>query len=92
MAPDIDTELSNKKLAAGLAGIFLGAFGIHKFILGYNMPGLIMLLVSLVSGVVTCGLASFVMGVIGLIEAIIYLTKTPAEFRATYVDGVKEWF
>ena len=92
MAPDIDTELSNKKLAAGLTGIFLGAFGIHKFILGYNRPALIMLLVTLVGGVVTCGLASFVMGVIGLIEGIIYLTKTPEEFRATYVDGVKEWF
>jgi TM2 domain-containing membrane protein YozV len=34
MAPLSDTELSNKKLAAGLTGIFLGAFGVHKFILG----------------------------------------------------------
>ena len=51
-----------------------------------------MLLVTLVGGVLTCGLASIVMGVIGLIEGIIYLNKTPEEFRATYVDGVKEWF
>ncbi len=92
MAPLSDTELSNKKLAAGLTGIFLGAFGVHKFILGYTTPGLIMLLVSLVGGVVTCGVASFVMGVIGLIEGIIYLTKTPEEFRLTYVEGMKPWF
>ena len=87
-----DTELSNKKLAAGLTGIFLGAFGVHKFILGYTRPGIIMLVISLAGGVVTCGAASFVMGVIGLIEGIIYLTKTPDEFRDQYVVGTKEWF
>lgn len=82
------TEVSNKKLAAGLTGIFLGAFGIHKFLLGYTTPGVIMLVVTLV----TCGFGGFVMGVIGLIEGIIYLTKTPEEFKATYIDAQKEWF
>jgi len=92
MTDSQSTELSNKKLAAGLTGIFLGAFGVHKFVLGYNKPAIIMLVVSLAGGVVTCGLASFVMGVIGLIEGIIYLTKTDAEFQAQYLDGQKEWF
>ncbi len=87
-----DTELSNKKLAAGLTGIFLGAFGVHKFILGYTKAGIIMLVVSLAGGVVTCGIASFVMGVIGLIEGILYLTKTNEEFQVTYIDAVKDWF
>jgi TM2 domain-containing membrane protein YozV len=87
-----DAELSNKKLAAGLTGIFLGAFGVHKFILGYTKPAVIMLVVSLAGGVVTCGVASFVMGVIGLIEGIIYLTKTPQEFQAMYIDAEKDWF
>ena len=87
-----ETEISNKKLAAGLTGIFLGAFGVHKFILGYTKPAVIMLVVSLAGGVVTCGLASFVMGVIGLIEGIIYLTKTDAQFQALYLDGQKDWF
>ena len=81
-------EVSNKKLAAGLLGIFLGAFGIHKFVLGYTTPGVIMLVVT----VLTCGFGGFVMGVIGLIEGIIYLTKTPEEFQATYIAGRKEWF
>ena len=36
------TEVSNKKLAAGLLGILLGSFGIHKFVLGYTKAGLIM--------------------------------------------------
>ncbi|KRO93677.1 MAG: TM2 domain-containing protein [Cyanobium sp. MAG_137] len=87
-----ETEISNKKLAAGLTGIFLGAFGVHKFILGYTKPAVIMLVVSLAGGVVTCGLASFVMGVIGLIEGIIYLTKTDAQFQAQYLDGQQDWF
>jgi TM2 domain-containing membrane protein YozV len=81
-------EASNKKLAAGLSGIFLGFLGIHKFVLGYTTAGVIMLVVTLV----TCGLGGFVMGIIGLIEGIIYLTKTPEEFQALYIDGRKAWF
>ena len=82
------TEASNKKLAAGLLAIFLGSFGVHKFVLGYNTAGLIMLLVT----VLTCGIAGFVMGVIGIIEGIIYLTKTPEEFELIYIQNSKEWF
>jgi len=37
---------SSKKVAAGVFGILLGGFGVHKFILGYTTPGLIMCLVS----------------------------------------------
>jgi TM2 domain-containing membrane protein YozV len=92
MANLSETEISNRKLAAGLTGVFLGAFGVHKFVLGYTKPAIVMLVVSLAGGVVTCGLASFVMGVIGLIEGIIYLTKTTTEFEAEYLDAQKNWF
>lgn len=76
------------KLAAGLLGIFLGALGIHKFYLGYNKEGLIMLLVSLL----TCGVGATVMEIIGLIEGILYLTKTDEDFENTYVNQQKGWF
>jgi TM2 domain-containing membrane protein YozV len=76
---------SDKRIAAGLLAIFLGSLGIHKFYLGYNTAGIIMLVVSLFS----CGT---IMGVIGLIEGIIYLTRTDEQFTATYVVGKKEWF
>jgi TM2 domain-containing membrane protein YozV len=66
----------------------LGALGIHKFILGYTGAGLIMLLVT----VLTCFLAYPVMHLIGLIEGIIYLTKSDQEFVRNYVDGRREWF
>ncbi|MCP9789504.1 TM2 domain-containing protein [Cyanobium sp. Maggiore-St4-Cus] len=83
-----ETEISNKKLAAGLTGIFLGAFGVHKFILGYTKAAVIMLVVSLL----TCGVGYFVFQVIGIIEGVIYLTKSNAEFEAEYLDGQKDWF
>ena len=76
------------KIAAGVCGILLGSLGVHKFILGYTGAGLVMLLVTLL----TCGLASPVIHIIGLIEGIIYLTKSDDEFVRTYVDGRKEWF
>ena len=51
-------------------------------------PGLIMLLVT----VLTCGLGGAVMGIIGLIEGILYLTKSDQEFYETYIVGQKGWF
>src|SRR6185437_151782 len=83
---------ASNKIPAGICGIILGGLGVHKFILGYTGAGLIMLLVTLVGGLVTCGASVGVMHIIGLIEGIIYLTKTDDEFVRTYVDGRKEWF
>ena len=83
---------ADKKIAAGICGILLGCLGIHKFILGYTTEGIIMLLVSIVVGIFTCGIGASLMGIIGLIEGIIYLTKTDEEFVATYVTGKKGWF
>ena len=79
---------ADKKVAAGICGILLGALGIHKFVLGYQTEALIMLLVSVLS----CGFLSPVMGIIGLVEGIIYLTKSDDEFVATYITGTKGWF
>ena len=75
---------SEKKLVAGLLGILLGWTGAHKFILGYTKEGIIQLVVSLV----TCGF----FGIVGLIEGVIYLTKSDEEFVATYITGHKGWF
>jgi TM2 domain-containing membrane protein YozV len=89
-------DVQNKKLVAGLCGILLGAFGVHKFILGMTTPAVIMLAVSLVSvgGSFICfPIVGYVaMHTIGLIEGIIYLTKTDQEFYDTYIVGKKEWF
>lgn len=85
---DSGSGSSDKKVLAGVLAIILGGLGIHKFFLGYTTEGLIMLLVTLL----TCGLGGLVMGIIGLVEGITYLTKTDAEFTATYVHQKKGWF
>ena len=82
----------NKKVLAGVLAILLGGFGVHKFVLGYNKEGIIILVITLILGILTCGVAGWVMGVIGLIEGIIYLTKSDEEFYNTYQVGSKPWF
>lgn len=62
------------KVAAGLLGIFLGGFGVHNFYLGNTSRGLIQVLVCVIGGIVTCGLASFAMEIWGLVEGIMILT------------------
>jgi TM2 domain-containing membrane protein YozV len=76
------------KIPAGIFGILLGSMGIHKFILGYTQSGLIMLLAS----ILTCGIAGIPMHLIGIIEGIIYLTKSDEDFVRVYVEGQREWF
>ncbi|HEY4628078.1 MAG TPA: TM2 domain-containing protein [Flavobacterium sp.] len=75
----------NKKIAAGLLAILLAPFGIHKFLLGYTTEGIIWLVISLC----TCGVVT---SILGLIEGIIYLTKSDEEFYQTYQVGKKAWF
>lgn len=79
-------------VAAGLLAIFLGAFGIHKFYLGYNTAGFIMLAVTIIGGMLTFTLASWVIWVIAVIEGILYLTKSQTEFEQIYVLNKREWF
>jgi len=74
----------NKKVIAGVLAIVIGSLGIHKFILGYTKEGIIQIIIT----VVTCGIGS----IIGLIEGIIYLTKSDEEFYQTYQVGRKPWF
>ena len=78
----------NKRVISGVLAILLGPLGIHKFILGYQNEGLIMLLVS----ILTCGIGAGVMGLIGLIEGIIYLSKSDEEFYFVYQENKKSWF
>ena len=85
------SSAASKKLPAGICGILLGALGIHKFLLGYTKEGIIMLLVTIL-GAVLMGLGPALMGLFGIIEGIIYLTKSDDEFVSTYVSGRKGWF
>ncbi len=61
------------KLVAGLLAIFLGTLGIHNFYLGYTGKAVAQLLVSLIGGIVTCGIATVAIEIWALIEGIMLL-------------------
>lgn len=75
---------ADKKVIAGVLGILVGGFGIHKFVLGYTTEGIITIVIT----ILTCGIGH----IIGLVEGIIYLTKSDEEFVQTYIQGKKGWF
>lgn len=80
----VPEDTANKKMVAGLLGILLGGLGVHKFYLGFTSTGVIQLILS----IFTCGLV----GWLGIIEGIIYLTKSDEDFHREYVVNEKQWF
>jgi len=86
----------NKKLLAGILGIVFGWVGVHKFILGYTKEGTIMAILGVLGIIGSCFLIGYLLllplWIIGLIEGIIYLTKSDEEFYNTYQVGKKPWF
>ncbi|AFD26595.1 TM2 domain-containing protein [Deinococcus gobiensis] len=102
-------DVAQRKLIAGLLAIFLGSLGVHKFYLGMNRPGALMLglnvgvwVLAILLGIITlavgfivtlplASLVSFVLGVLGLVEGIIYLTKSDEAFARDYLVGKKAW-
>ncbi|MGV1037571.1 MAG: NINE protein [Candidatus Nanopelagicales bacterium] len=75
--PNYDPR-AKSRMAAGLLGIFLGGFGVHRFYLGYTTIGIVQILVT----VVTCGIGA----IWGLIEGIMILAQAQS-FR-TDAQGV----
>lgn len=62
------------RVTAAVLGILLGNIGAHKFYLGQTGMGILYLLF--------CW--TFIPGVVGLIEGIIYLTMTDDDFQVKY--------
>ncbi|MEZ4970828.1 MAG: TM2 domain-containing protein [Flavobacteriaceae bacterium] len=86
----------NKKILAGILAIVFGQLGVHKFILGYQKEGIILLVATVIGYVTMCFIiGSFIVmatAIVGLIEGIIYLTKSDEDFYNTYQVGKKPWF
>ncbi|MCH7905273.1 MAG: TM2 domain-containing protein [Armatimonadetes bacterium] len=74
---------AEKKVVAGILGILLGWVGAHRFYLGDTKGGLIRLALTLCFGIGW---------IIGIIEGIIYLTKSDEDFVEIYINQKKEWF
>lgn len=82
--PALPPDVNSKKVLCGIMGIILGGLGVHRFLLGDTAGGLIRIVIT----VFTCGFGA----IIGLIEGIIYLTKSDAEFYQIYMVDKKAWF
>lgn len=76
--------VQSQRVLCGVLGILIGGIGIHRFVLGDAVGGILRIVIT----AVTCGAGSL----IGLIEGIIYLTKTDEEFVEIYQVGKKAWF
>ncbi|MDN3705615.1 NINE protein [Myroides ceti] len=89
-------DANSKKILVGIIAILLGHLGIHKFILGYNNEGIILLVISVVGYMTACFLVGYIFlfatSIIGLVEGIIYLTRSDEEFYNTYMIRKKAWF
>ncbi len=104
-SPNHTTKKS--KIVAGLTGIFLGGFGVHKFYLGYASQGAILLAVTLglslpvtmvahalriIPLIQLVGILKYIPVLIGIAEGVIYLTRSEEDFQGIYVTGRREWF
>ena len=67
---------SKDRVTAGVLAILLGGLGAHRFYLGDVGLGLLYL----------CFFWTAIPALVGLIEGILYLTKTDAEFHQQYVE------
>jgi len=86
-----DLSVTALKRKVGWSAILLGGLGVHKFMLGYNRAGTIMLIIGLF-GWVPFLIPSIIVALIGVIEGVIYLNKSDEDFAATYLQGTREWF
>ena len=86
----------NKRVLTGVLAIILGSLGVHKFVLGYNNEGFILLILTVIGYATLCiFIGAFVLtatSLIGLIEGIVYLTKSDAEFYELYQKNKRPWF
>lgn len=78
----LGTQQRSMRVPCAIAGIVGGAFGIHKFMRGLTKEGVIHICLTLLWGTGA---------IIGIVEGIIYLTKSDAEFEQVYVIGRKPW-
>jgi len=62
-----------QKIVAALLAFFLGGLGVHKFYLGKNTLGIVMLVTSLVLGFLTCGVAALAVSIWAFVDFILIL-------------------
>ena len=84
------SEQKKQQIVAATLALLFGALGAHKFYLGYNTQGTIMLLMGTLGWFFL--VPPFASLLIGFIEAVIYFSKNEQEFYDTYEAKQRTWF
>ena len=90
IAGDFSLGEKNKWVAALLAFI-VGGLGIHKFYLGKNRAGIIMLVIFL-GGILLAAIPTMIVSAVAFVECVIYIVKSDQQFYDDYVVGDRAWF
>lgn len=68
---DVPAHRTGKnRVVVGLMALFLGTLGIHNFYLGFKNKAMTQILVSIVGGLFSCGLATIAVQIWALVESI----------------------
>lgn len=87
----LNLSLRQRRILAGLCGLLLGATGAHKFVLNYNLSGVIMLIMAIALSTFNpwwCLAVWF----IGALEGVIYLLTEDRIFEKRYISKHRYWF
>lgn len=86
----------SKRVIAGVLALFFGSLGVHKFVLNYQREGAFLLILTVVGWATVCIVVGIpiliITQMVGLVEGVIYLTKTDDEFYKIYQANKKGWF
>lgn len=89
-------DFVSKKIAAGICGLIVGGFGVHKFMTGRSGTGGIMLGMWFGGIILAFAIlpifATIAMNIIGFIEGILILTKSDEDFYQAYAVEQRQWF
>ncbi|MCX5773218.1 MAG: NINE protein [Fusobacteria bacterium] len=89
-------KVQKKRAVAGWLAILVGSVGMHKFYLGYNKQGIVMLIISFICAVFASTLYAeiifCIVALIGILEGVTYLRKTDKEFNRIYIRNQQYWF
>ena len=69
---------SRNSIVAAVLAVFLGTLGVHNFYLGFTTRGVVQLLVSIIGGIFTCGMATVAIAVWGFVEGVLLLAASPS--------------
>ena len=90
--PPMQSNVTSQRVLCGVMALILGSLGIHRFILGDVLGGILRIVIVVAGFFFCCGMGQLIGVLIGLIEGIIYLTKSDEEFIRIYQVGKKGWF